>query len=1152
MTDKQDPNRTTAGEPSDALDEALHAALGPDSGPPLFAGDSVLKALGADLPQVQLRDPDSDGRSPVVSPQSQEMPAHQPAGSRLQLHGEIARGGMGAVLKGRDVDLGRDVAVKVLLESHAGKTELLQRFVEEAQIAGQLQHPGVVPVYDIGQLGDRRPYFTMKLIKGQTLSKLLAERKDSSQDRSRWLGIFLQVCHTLGYAHARGVIHRDLKPSNVMVGAYGEVQVMDWGLAKVLRKDEGGRMKDEEVQQTTPDSSFIFHPSSFEETQAGSILGTPAYMAPKQALGEIDQLDERADVFGLGAILCEILTGQPPYVGTDYTELHRKAVRAALTDAFAQLDACGADAELVTLCKRCLAAEPCDRPRDAGVVANELSAYLQGVEQRLRQAELARAQAEVKAEEERRRRRVQLALAAALAGLFVLGGGGGLYLHRQHELRQLEAARRQREQAEAVETALAKAGELRKQSRWSEAQTLLGQVREQLGDDAPDKVVTRLEKTRADASLVAELEAVRLRKAAWVERHYDVASAERGYAEVFRKHGLGIEGDDTRAFARRVSDSAVKEQLLSALDDWAFTTNDKKRRSWLMEVARRADPHPWRDRLRDPKRWRDRKYLQKLAEQAKPEELSLQVAVELGWALEAEPAAALLRVVQRRHPDDFWVNLTLGTRLTDAKPAEAVGYLRVAVALRPGASAAHTNLGRALAARGNADEAIACYRRAIAIDPRNAIALNNLGVALNEKGHNDEAIACYRRAIAIDPRYAFALNNLGVALKDKGKLDEAIDCYEQAIKIDSKDANTHSNMGLARYEKGEIDEAIACYRRALEIDPRYVKVLNNLSVVLRDRGKLDEAVESGRMAVAIDSRSAMAHANLGLALHDKGRLDEAVTCYRRAIDLDPRYARAHASLGVTLKDKGKLEEAIACYRRAIAIDPGLAHAHGALGQALLLKGRAAEARDATTRALKLLPANDPLRPGAWQQLQVCRRMAKLEEKLPHVLDDRMKPAGGQEMVELSGLCQRRQMHAAATGLAAAAFAMEPALMPAHRANAACSAALAGCGVGEDAGSLTAAKRREFRRQALTWLQAELALCEKLVEGSSEQRKRVLDALGRWQRENALAGLRDAEAIEKLSVEEQRVCRQLWDRVERLRKKAEMSLRDTDAAAALTE
>jgi serine/threonine protein kinase len=338
----QPPAEATVDQPAAeaALDAGLAAAFGPDPALPLPAGTSVLRALGAawpEVPRVQLRDLDSGASSPIVRPRSEARPpAAGPAG-RLQLLGEVARGGMGAILKGRDTDLGRDIAVKVQLETHQGKTELVQRFVEEAQISGQLQHPGVVPVYELGQFPDKRPYFTMKLVKGQTLAKLLDERSDKrpacrgEEDTTsgplvatglpQLLKVFEQVCQTLAYAHARGVIHRDLKPANIMVGAFGEVQVMDWGLGKVLA--EGG-VADEQRTQLRQEVSIIRTRrsegsegpgSSGTQTQAGSVLGTPAYMAPEQARGDLELVDERADVFGLGAILCEILTGRPPFTG---------------------------------------------------------------------------------------------------------------------------------------------------------------------------------------------------------------------------------------------------------------------------------------------------------------------------------------------------------------------------------------------------------------------------------------------------------------------------------------------------------------------------------------------------------------------------------------------------------------------------------------------------------------------------------------------------------------------------------------------------------------------------------------------------------------------------------------------------------------------
>ena len=241
---------------------------------------------------------------------------------------------MGAVLKGRDPDLGRDVAIKVLREDLRDNADLVRRFVEEAQIGGQLQHPGVVPIYELGTFADQRPFFSMKLVKGQTLADLLAARSGPADDLPRFLSIFAAIAQTMAYAHTRGVIHRDLKPSNVMVGSFGEVQVMDWGLAKVLPR--GGVVADAKAGKEQPPETLIATARSGSDqdlSRAGSILGTPSYMPPEQARGETDRIDERADVFALGSILGEILTGQPAFTGRAPTEILRKAARGDTADA---------------------------------------------------------------------------------------------------------------------------------------------------------------------------------------------------------------------------------------------------------------------------------------------------------------------------------------------------------------------------------------------------------------------------------------------------------------------------------------------------------------------------------------------------------------------------------------------------------------------------------------------------------------------------------------------------------------------------------------------------------------------------------------------------------------------------------------------------
>ncbi|QDV34412.1 serine/threonine-protein kinase [Tautonia plasticadhaerens] len=415
MNDPADADRMPVADGPDArFDAALRAAFGPPSTAAGGAWGGVLEAVRDSTgvtSRVLLRD-EPDAALPVIGPGEEALDCV--GQGRYQVLGEIARGGMGIVLKGRDPDLGRDVALKVLHPGHSRNPAMIQRFIAEAQIAGQLQHPGILPVYELGLDADLRPYFAMRLVKGRTLAALLEERPAPPHDLGRFLAIFEQVCQAVAYAHARGVIHRDLKPSNIMVGAFGEVQVVDWGLSKVLR--QGGAK--EGVPGQTPEAAepqvtTVRTAGGSSPSHSGAIIGTPSYMSPEQARGEVDRLDEQADVFALGAILCEILTGQPPYVG-DRSRILEDAAVGLLDEARACLDASGADGELIRLAKRCLNASRAVRPRHSGVLAREVSAFLASVGDRARAAEVAAAEARAAAAAERKARRRTTVLASAL------------------------------------------------------------------------------------------------------------------------------------------------------------------------------------------------------------------------------------------------------------------------------------------------------------------------------------------------------------------------------------------------------------------------------------------------------------------------------------------------------------------------------------------------------------------------------------------------------------------------------------------------------------------------------------------------------------------------------------------------------------------
>ncbi|MGH7135694.1 MAG: serine/threonine-protein kinase [Pirellulales bacterium] len=297
------------------------------------------------------------------------LPAVGP--ERYELLDEIDSGGMGRIVRGRDPILGRYLAVKMLGNDLTDSAAARRRFLAEARISSRLRHPGILPVYELGQFTDGRPYFTMPLIEGRSMSALLKARPDPTHDLARFVTIFQQICQTLAFAHSHGIIHRDLKPSNVMVGPFGEVQVIDWGLSKSL-------FSTEEVPAGGPQPSewVLLRGGRAGDglSVAGALIGTPAYMAPEQARGEVERVGKCSDVFSLGAILCEILTDQPPYVG-ERAGVLAAARSADLGAAHARLDA-ASNRELAAMAKAWLAPGPDDRPREAAVVVQQLDEHL--------------------------------------------------------------------------------------------------------------------------------------------------------------------------------------------------------------------------------------------------------------------------------------------------------------------------------------------------------------------------------------------------------------------------------------------------------------------------------------------------------------------------------------------------------------------------------------------------------------------------------------------------------------------------------------------------------------------------------------------------------------------------------------------------------
>lgn len=886
-----------------------------------------------------------------------------------QIHGKLAQGGMGMILRAFDPAFDRWLAVKVGLPNR-NRSDLNDRFTEEAQLTGKLQHPGIPPVHVLGTLPDGRPYFSMKLIEGETLSDVLRSRK-VGEELPRLLGIFSHICDTVAYAHSRNVIHRDLKPANIMVGAFGEVQVMDWGLAKELharspRPEPNSKSKEGDPPSPTSTNApstadmaseiTLSLDSRLPEandaqpllTMPGDILGTPKYMAPEQARGDLAAIGTASDVFGLGAILCEILTGQPPYSGGTVMETLRQAEAGDWAEAARRLEEMNVDPPLLELTHRCLAQAPEGRFADAGELAERMHRYLEEVAERLKEADVLRAKAEVAIVEEQKRSQLvrqrtrlglSLGLAVTLLLLVLLGSLAGYQSLRanriaeQVRMEEQRNARRDRINAE-VQEALSAANEahdsLRAQlASVSQANRLMSDVDNWLVRvESVRALVERAKRVaRADAellnveirqslnrlhdALLRDEQAVEIAKRfddlrqlsftpsrtnnhAWIAEQYEL---------IFADLGIDIESLTLAAwheFLQGTQGTRLDRVLIAALDDWsmrqAFLDNPERHLE-IAQLLAAIDPDAWRDRLRHPRAASDRALIEELAGELDPTKQSPSVLRNLVFAmkgldLDCRPT---LHTALLAYPDDYYLINLLAFEVDAVE--ERVHCFRILTAIRPDSAISWCNLASALLELDD-PTGVVSIRRALELDPEYADAYASLGVYYANNNDADNAIRTFRKAIELQPDRSIAHHNLGEQLLQQGRLEEAIQAFEQSLAITRLDPRNNEGtvplaerrslsfrgIGRAHIMLGQPEQAVEPLRTALELNPADKDGWGCLVDAHKELKQPQEARRSLDRMIALDSDDLWAWQQLASLVRDYGPRAGSTQDLERALE----------------------------------------------------------------------------------------------------------------------------------------------------------------------------------------------------------------------------------------------------------------------------
>ncbi|MDP7033254.1 MAG: serine/threonine-protein kinase [Planctomycetota bacterium] len=910
----------------------------------------------------------------------------------------IDQGGMGLVLRATDPKIGRSVAIKTIRPDRETTAHTLRRFQQEARITGQLEHPNIVPIYDMGQASDGTHFFCMKLVEGESLAQKLQSTRNritrlrSTHDGTRDLGDFLKACDAMAFAHSRRVIHRDLKPANIMIGAFGEVLVMDWGLSKSLTSNPSV-ISQPESEQRTPTRNESCDWDSLQ-TQEGALLGTPIYMSPEQAESNLDAIDTQSDLYSLGAILYEILTLEPPFRTQSTYETLVAVQSGSLIPPRTRTPQARIPADLEAVVLKAMAPDKKNRYPEVSDLAADIRSYLDGQTLTAYRYGLLGILYKWSI---RNRRSLAVAITILVLGFLSLLG-----------LRRYESNLQQQQIDETV---------LQIQSE----RDAIGSIQ----DLTTEYPIVDLLSGRSIHESIHQRE----RRNQTIHQYLSMTRSLDNLMVLDPNHqasrtlrlelGLAIAqmalaGRDylfAEETFRRLTTFGVSEQRVL---DWKKNIEHKRsqllvwRRKRLVNILadiqrglfrkdRPANAPSFEDLVAEVLGYQDRQTFLLLTQCLPPliAKAKGQDGPTLWDVSERDLSRFIGRILPHLHAPGTakalgpWLDvlqdrkLVVETGIALCKTGDPLAepYL-VRVRDRFGSdSATWTQIERHFGnipestskqtpdsteglidrarlrlARRNVAGAIQDLTLVLDREPDHLRARLLRGESFRLTSQADRATSDYTRCLELDPNCFEAWYGRGMLFSHRADTYQAaLADLSRAQELNPRHPGPWNSSGIILAFMGRYDRASPHFQRAIELDPTTVEPRINLGNTLYELGQFQAAIGAFDRALQIDPQFTEAYLGRGTCYLRSNRPHQAIEDFDTAIELQPQLFRGYMLRGNAYLELDQIKKAIHDYRQAIAMNENYAPAHFNLGNTLTETGRFEEAISSLDRAIELKP-----------------------------------------------------------------------------------------------------------------------------------------------------------------------------------------------------